>query len=225
MSDENRFEKDNENGFPENKVDAPEENVNDAETVNEAENVNEAEIGAEPEEAAIPDGDVSGDTPVPDEDVFPVVSEASEKETAAEQPSAEQTPENANSYEWVVEERKPEPKNKKSSSGLQTLLIVLISVFGICFIGLLGYGVSKIDWDTAGKGHKDAPSSSITANPDDVTTYDKVEKDDVVISNPNYVDFDFKQHGAEEALSIPEIASKCTPSCVGIVTESEVTAG
>ena len=44
----------------------------------------------------------------------------------------------------------------------------------------------------------------------------------MTIEHPNFVAFDFKKHEGQ-VLSIPEIAAKCSPSSVGIISEIETT--
>ena len=55
-----------------------------------------------------------------------------------------------------------------------------------------------------------------------ITAPEKYDYSNITIDNPNFVAFDFKEHEGQ-VLSIPEIAAKCSPSSVGIVSEIETT--
>ncbi|MBR2021257.1 MAG: trypsin-like peptidase domain-containing protein, partial [Clostridia bacterium] len=126
-------------------------------------------------------------------------------------------------YEWntdtadvKAEEKKPEKKAKsKSDKGFKIFLGATLSVFTISVAILAFLAASYAFDDTKPKATEKDASDTIKAS-------ENFDYSTVVIDNPSFVAFDFKDREGE-ILSIPEIAAKCSPSSVGIVSEIETT--
>lgn len=134
-----------------------------------------------------------------------------------------------NCYEWnsTVSQKTPDapekPKKKSSNTGFKVFLTIMISIFTVATIVLIGWGINEFG-PGFGKNPEQVPVNK-NQNADNLETGENFDYGSVALNNPNYVSYDFKQHNPDEALSIPEIAAKCTPSSVGIVSESEYTTG
>lgn len=131
-----------------------------------------------------------------------------------------------NGYEWNAASPKSdeaEKKEKKESSrtGLKVLLTIMISIFSVATIVLAAYFVPKLLQDRI-KEEEQVPGNVISG---DLQNSDSFDYSEITLNNENYVAYDFKDYKSDEALSIPEIAAKCTPSSVGIIAESEYTTG
>ncbi len=128
----------------------------------------------------------------------------------------------ANGYEWDEsrkenEERKTVKTKKKSSGrGFKVFIAATLSVFTLSVAALTALVVSFAF-------NSDTPSSPAASNSAENTqNSDNYDYSNVTIDKPNFVAFDFKEHEGQ-VLSIPEIAAKCTPSSVGIISEIETT--
>lgn len=122
-------------------------------------------------------------------------------------------------YEWnssseVAKEEKRQKKAKPQNRGFRVFLGVTLSVFTVSLVVLTAMVASYIN-----DGKKNASNGNMA---DRLATGEKFDYNSVTIENPNYVAFDFKEHEGK-VLSIPEIAAKCSPSSVGIVSQIETT--
>lgn len=105
-------------------------------------------------------------------------------------------------YEEVIE---PETKTKKRS-GLQVFTAVMLCIFTVSFIafgGMLAYYLIP------GQNNEQVKNDQIDSNENDITTDNNSF---ATLGSPD-----------ASALTIPQIAQKCSPSAVGIVTEVETT--
>lgn len=219
----------NENTVPEDKeISDISEATQDAET-----NVEEAAesipaIKAEFEETA----DSNEDTPAKvTEEINDEVVEASSEEVS------DSIPENGyaggvyytkntddgvtNGYEWDASknEETPEKQKKtkdKSDKGFKIFIGATLSIFTLSVVAL---AIMAASYAFDGK----ANNSSAANFSNSKTTPEIYDYSGVTLDNPNFVAFDFKDREGQ-ILSIPEIAAKCTPSSVGIVSEVETTA-
>ncbi len=130
----------------------------------------------------------------------------------------------ANGYEWdesrkeneVKKTVKTKKKNSGSGRGFKVFIAATLSVFTLSVVTLTAL-VASFAFNS---GTTPTPAASdFTKNPQNSDTYDY---SNVTIDKPNFVAFDFKEHEGQ-VLSIPEIAAKCTPSSVGIISEIETT--
>lgn len=119
-----------------------------------------------------------------------------------------------------VYENTDKPKKKKSSGkGFKVFVAVLLTVFTVSSLLLATMVAMDVIFDSdfsfkVGAGNEETPEN----NPEN----DKFDYGSVTVDTPNYVAFDFKEREGQ-VLSIPEIAAKCSPSSVGIVSEIETT--
>ena len=143
----------------------------------------------------------------------------------------------ANGYEWGKTESVPAlkttPEKKKkiksdshSEKGFRVFLVIILSVFALSILTMsaaVAYRVVSMTSKDDAQENTHVYDASDSTKPDiktDGTSRD-FNYDKVVIDNKNYVDYEFDEHNGE-ALSIPEVAAKCTPSTVGIVAKYEV---
>lgn len=123
----------------------------------------------------------------------------------------------SNGYEWDTKHEKKtkkEKKSKSSSNGFRAFLAITLSVFTVSLIALTAMVAGYIN---------DGKNVNNTGNmADKLTTGEKFDYNSVTVENPNFVAFDFAEHEGK-ILSIPEIAAKCSPSSVGIVSQIETT--
>lgn len=131
-----------------------------------------------------------------------------------------------NGYEWSSPESsvpnayiaQSDENAKKSGRGFRTFLAIVLSVFTVSVLAVTGMVAKYIsDSDNSTQTvYKDSQSGS------DVQNSQNFDYNGTKFNNDNYVSYDFAEHNEGEALSIPEVAAKCSPSCVGIVSEVEV---
>jgi len=129
-----------------------------------------------------------------------------------------------NGYEWdeshTENEVKKTVKTKKKSSGsgrgFKVFMAATLSVFTLSVVALTIL-VASFAFDSD-NSYSPADSASAANNKNS----DNYDYSNVTIEKPNFVAFDFKEHEGQ-VLSIPEIAAKCTPSSVGIISEIETT--
>lgn len=126
----------------------------------------------------------------------------------------------SNGYEWNsksnpnVDTPKKKKTKKASGSGFKTFLAVTLSVFTVSVVLLTAMVASYI---------KDGDPSNTPANmADKFASSEDFDYNSITLEKPNYVAFDFAEHDGK-VLSIPEIAAKCSPSSVGIVSQIETT--
>lgn len=123
-------------------------------------------------------------------------------------------------YEWnaadtTTEEKKPEKKAKnKGDRGFKVFLGATLSVFTIS-VAVLAFLAARYAFEDTNQTGENSTQNAIKAS-------ENYDYSNVTIDNPNFVAFDFKEREGK-LLSIPEIAAKCSPSSVGIVSEIETT--
>lgn len=128
----------------------------------------------------------------------------------------------ANGYEWNTQndrsEKIEEKKSKKESSGngFKIFIAATLTVFTLSVLALTAL-VANYAFDS-----EETSSPKETATPYKEQNSSNYDYSNVTVDNPNFVAFDFKKHEGQ-VLSIPEIAAKCTPSSVGIISEIETT--
>lgn len=127
-----------------------------------------------------------------------------------------------NGYEWnsnaETESKGKKKKNKSSGTGFKVFVAIMLTVFTVSSLLLAAMVTLDIVTDNDF-------SFSIVNKEADLPAETAPEKQEfdynaVTLDNPNYVAFDFKEHEGQ-VLSIPEVAAKCSPSSVGIVSEIE----
>ena len=125
----------------------------------------------------------------------------------------------ADGYEWCADEKENTTENKKakksSDRGFKIFIGTTLSVFTISVVILAVLAV------TSAFGNKQTLSSS-NASSGGIKANSNFDYSGVVVDNPNFVAFEFKDREGQ-VLSIPEIAAKCSPSSVGIISEIETT--
>ena len=117
------------------------------------------------------------------------------------------------SFEWNSEPEVAPKKEKKkketdSGKGLRVFLAAMISVFTLSVVTMSAMVIHYIVTDNNQQETIVTDNSSKQSKP-------------YVTNTPVYVAKDFAEFEGK-ILSIPEIAAKCTPSSVGIVSEVEV---
>lgn len=119
-----------------------------------------------------------------------------------------------NCYEWNPDKGEG-MKAKKSSSGkgFKVFLAVILSVFTLSVITMAAVVIHYIFSVPEEQEVQTQKHTSSLAESTNRTGY--------ITSSPNYVSRDFAEFDGK-TLSIPEIAAKCTPSSVGIISEVEV---
>lgn len=131
-----------------------------------------------------------------------------------------------NGYEWTsgtypvqnVSAYEHVGNTKNSGRGFRTFLTIVLSVFTLSVLTVTGM-VAKYIYDSDNSA-KTVYKSSQTSS--DVQNSENFDYNGTKFNNENYVSYDFAEHNEGEALSIPEVAAKCSPSCVGIISEVEV---
>lgn len=125
-------------------------------------------------------------------------------------------------YEWnppssgiVYEKEAKEKKASKSEKGYRTFITIILAVFAL---SILTMSVAVISYIVSLNNPSSGNDGAITENTGvpEISTNGTVNDIDY-----NSVKFEFDDHSGE-TLSIPQIAAKCTPSCVGIIAEVEV---
>ncbi len=121
----------------------------------------------------------------------------------------------ANCYEWnSPNAENTSRKQKKSKNGFGIFIAVIATIFTISLIatsGLLAVYIIKAGNDNV--------STNVKSN--SLQSSENFDYSSVTLDNDNFVKYDFAQHDGE-ALSIPQVAAKCSPSAVGIISEVEV---
>lgn len=125
-----------------------------------------------------------------------------------------------NGYEWDASKKEEEAEKQKKSKdksdrGFKIFIGATLSVFTLSVVAL---AIMAASYAFDGK----ANNSSAANFSNNKTAPEIYDYSGVTLDNPNFVAFDFKDREGQ-VLSIPEIAAKCTPSSVGIVSEVETT--
>ncbi len=125
-----------------------------------------------------------------------------------------------NGYEWDASKKEETPEKQKktkdkSDKGFKIFIGATLSIFTLSVVAL---AIMAASYAFDGK----ANNSSAANFSNNKTTPEIYDYSGVTLDNPNFVAFDFKDREGQ-ILSIPEIAAKCTPSSVGIVSEVETT--
>lgn len=125
-----------------------------------------------------------------------------------------------NGYEWDASKKEETPEKQKktkdkSDRGFKIFIGATLSVFTLSVVAL---AIMAASYAFDGK----ANNSSAAKFSNNKTAPEIYDYSGVTLDNPNFVAFDFKDREGQ-VLSIPEIAAKCTPSSVGIVSEVETT--
>ncbi len=164
-------------------------------------------------------------------DIGPLFENSAEEKPAEEQiPSESDTTEEIihSSYEWDSETKPASdisdnvkiPKKKSEGKGFKTFLAVVLSVFTVSIITMTAMVADFI--------HDNKDTEKITEQVVDSKNGNSVKENTdkkAVNTNPsNYVVFDNSSESGD-ILSIPQIAAKCSPSSVGIISEVEVSYG
>ena len=127
-------------------------------------------------------------------------------------------------YEWNSEQNaqkaqpqkeKNQKKSRDSGHGFRVFLTVILSVFTISIVTMSAMVIHYISSENENGSNQASESKQTSA------LAESNEKTSFVTSSPNYVVRDFAEFEGK-TLSIPEIAAKCTPSSVGIISEVEV---
>ncbi len=122
-----------------------------------------------------------------------------------------------NSYTWnsnpSSQETSKKSEKKPSGGGFKVFVAVMLTVFTLSSMLLVGMVALDLVSDAN-------YSFSINTEGTHAENNEKFDYNSVTLDTPNYVAFDFKDHEGQ-VLSIPEIAAKCSPSSVGIVSEIE----
>lgn len=126
----------------------------------------------------------------------------------------------ANGYEWDASNKAPEKeKTKKSKNksdrGFKVFIGVTLSIFTISVVVLALLASSYAFENTNTKIDDSSSKKALKAS-------ENFDYSNVTIDTPSFVAFDFQEREGQ-VLSIPEIAAKCSPSSVGIVSQIETT--
>ncbi len=125
-------------------------------------------------------------------------------------------------YEWNMskdenEEKKPKKDKKSSDRGFKVFIGATLSIFTLSVVIL---AVLAASYAFEAKTEKFTLSDKPSEN--GISSHANFDYGNITIDNPSFVAFDFKEHEGQ-VLSIPEIAAKCSPSSVGIVSRIETT--
>ena len=214
MSDEIRNNNENTETNIGNTEEAAEEVITEA-TEEAAEEVAEEATSEATEEATTEATEESTDLSEEDyidlseEDFTEVIPE----ETSDNSESSEEN--TTSSYEWAPEVplARSEEKQKKSDKGFKVFVAVMLTVFTLSAVLLCAMVAVNVIPDILESG-------KTVTNESNKSTASNTDYGSASVNNPNYVAFDFEEHDGK-ALSVPEIAAKCTPSSVGIISEIE----
>lgn len=127
-------------------------------------------------------------------------------------------------YEWDASKNNEETKTKnkvkkKGDRGFRIFIGATLSIFTISVVVLAALTASYAFENRSAITGVQIPNNKVANT---ITAPEKYDYSNITIDNPNFVAFDFKEHEGQ-VLSIPEIAAKCSPSSVGIVSEIETT--
>ena len=121
-------------------------------------------------------------------------------------------------YEWNCDDSEASTDKEKkakqkhtSGTGFKAFLTVVLTVFTLSIVTMSAMVVHYIAKNSVDDGNVANEKSS----------YSETQNKNYVAVNPNYVVRDFAEFEGK-TLSVPEIAAKCTPSSVGIISEVEV---
>ena len=132
-----------------------------------------------------------------------------------------------NCYEWNnsdtndTKKKESESSKKSSGKGFRVFLTIVLSVFTVSIVTMTAMVASHI-YNNGIDISSENNDSHNKESSQDIQTSEEFDYSSVTLDNPNYVAFDFKEHDSGNVLSIPEIAAKCSPSSVGIISEVEV---
>ncbi len=120
----------------------------------------------------------------------------------------------SNGYEWNSSSEDVACQKKKTN-GFNIFLGIVITIFALSFVTV---AVMLTHYIMSDKKTDIQPQS----NNKDIQNSENFNYNGVTVDNENYVAYNFSDHNGE-VLSIPQVAAKCSPSSVGIISEVEVT--